>query len=189
MVTGATTNEKPYPNKIAATVRHILDWSQRGRACMRRSLTLPTHSANEKAAVQPIIAALLRALSQIGNGINGNTEEHGEDADREQGVAVAAAPPPAGADAASQHDDGEDEAVDINSDETTAQRVLVRSDIRKERCMPRNAGQGAKRFVDFEVNELMAFNPYLLPHETSVLVVAKNIMRGGKRRRQHTGRP
>ena len=30
MVTGATTNEKP---QIAATVHHILDWSQRGRGC------------------------------------------------------------------------------------------------------------------------------------------------------------
>ena len=43
MVTGATTVEKPNANKIATTVRHILDWSQRGRGCMRISLTLPTH--------------------------------------------------------------------------------------------------------------------------------------------------
>ena len=128
MVTGATTDENPHPNKITATVRHILDWSQRERGCMRRSPTLPTHSANEKAAFQPIIAALLRALSQIGNSINGNKEEHGKDTDREQGVAAAAAPRPAGADAASQHDDGEDEAVDGNSDKTTAneQPVLLR---------------------------------------------------------------
>ena len=168
----------------ALSASHILDWSKRERETVgcwpknKPSLTLPIHSANEKAAVQPIIAALLRALSEIGNGINGNMEVHGQDADRKRGVAAAAAPP----DAASQYDDGEDEAVDGNSDETTAneQRVLVRADIRKERYIPAWAGQGTKRFVDFDVNELMAFNPYLLPHETAVLVEAKNIMRGGK---------
>ena len=166
MMTEAELVGDPQPNDIADTVSHILDWSEGGATCI-----LPTHSAREKAAFQPIIASLLRALSLIGNSSNRITENS------EQGVTALPAPR-AAADAASEDDDGEDEAADETH--ASEQQVLVRSDCRQERYIPPLVGQGTRHFADFEINEVMAFNPYLLPHETSVLVEAKNIMRLGK---------
>ena len=78
MVTEAKLDGDPQQNDIAG---HIPDWSEGGATWI-----LPTHSALEKEAFQPIIASLLRALSLIGNSSNRNTENS------QQGVAAQPAP-------------------------------------------------------------------------------------------------
>ena len=153
-------NENPTSAQISRTVSHILGWNTQA-ADKKCKCTFPSYSSAEKNAVQPILACLFRALSLIGTAEKTADEEDGI----EQDVAVPAAAVPA----------WQQERVKYTLE------PAVRSDVRKERYIPKTGSYGTKRFVDYEVNQLMAFNPYLLAHEMSLLVEAKNVRRGTKK--------
>ena len=149
-------NEEPTNTEISETVSHILGWNTQ----KKREYTFPSYAAVEKKTVQPILACLFRTLSLIGT-----AEETADEEDRnEQDVAVAAA------------------VVQARQQEGAKYTLepAVRSDVRRENYIPKVGSSGTKRFVDYEVNQLMAFNPYLLAQEMSLPVEAKNVIRGKK---------
>ena len=156
----ANIHKKPTSAQISKTVSHILGWSTQA-VDKQNKCTVPSYASAEKKAVQPILACLFRTLSLIGTAEKAANEQDRNEPD----VAVAAALAPAG------------------QQEKCAKYALepaVRSNVQKERYIPKMGSFGTKRFVDYEVNQLMAFNPYLLAHEMSIPVEAKNVSCGRK---------
>ena len=150
----AKFENKPKKNAINATASRILNWKEKSK---KAKFTFPTDSSLEKDAVQPIVAALLRAVSFIGE----------DDEINAQGQDVA------GATAVVQvRNEGDNEDDVLQGGESSA-----RSEVRTERYIPKTRGTGTKRFVDCELNQIMAFNPYLLAHEMSLPVEVKNVAR------------